>query len=256
MGHAGTLDPAASGLLVVLLARATRLARFVAMLPKRYVGIIRFGWETSTDDAAGEIAGERDESWRALGREDVESALLRVQAQPVQQPPAVSAKKVGGVRAYRRARRGEPTDLKAVPVVIWDLRLEAFDREAGQVGVMVECSSGTYIRAIARDVGRALGTRAHLAALRRTAIGEWNVKDALPLAALGGPLPIRPMAEAVAHLPAVILPHAEAQRLAHGQKLSATDQRSGPVAVYESGGLLAVAEARAGVLHPDVVLGG
>jgi tRNA pseudouridine55 synthase len=128
---------------------------------------------------------------------------------------------------------------------------------------MVECSAGTYVRAIARDVGRALGTRAHLAALRRTSIGPWDVAQALALDACGAAAAreaLRPMAEAVAHLPAVILPHADAERFKHGQKLPTARFAegdafaSGAVAVYDAAGLIAVAEARAGILHPDVVL--
>ncbi len=263
VGHAGTLDPAATGLLVVLIGRATRLARFVAMLPKRYIGIIRFGVETTTDDAAGEPVGDRDDSWRERDTDAIVRALGQVQAQPVQVPPAVSAKKVQGERAYRRARRGEPVELREVPVLIYHLALSTWDARAGEAGVIVECSAGTYVRAIARDVGRALGTRAHLAALRRTAIGAWDVEHALALdrcdpAAVQQAL--RPMAEAVAHLPAVILPHGDAERFKHGQKLPTADFAeggefaSGSVAVYDAGGLIAVAEARAGILHPDVVL--
>jgi len=263
VGHAGTLDPAATGLLVVLTGRATRLSRFVGMLAKRYIGIIRFGTETSTDDAAGEPVGEPDEQWRGATREALEQALAAVQRQPVQTPPAISAKKVDGERAYRRARRGEDVRLREVPVIIYGLELSTWEPEAGDAGIIVECSGGTYVRAIARDVGRALGSRAHLLALRRTGIGEWDVRDAVPFDALGAErtrAALRPMAEAVAHLPAVILPQAEARRCVQGQKLAleelaaAFEVAGGPVAVYDSGGLIAVAEVRAGVLHPDVVL--
>jgi len=263
VGHAGTLDPGATGLLVVLVGRATRLSRFVAMLPKRYVGIIRFGVETSTDDAAGEPAGERDETWRDKDRDAILRALGQVQARPLQVPPAVSAKKVQGERAYRRARRGEEVTLREVPVLISGLTLSTWDPDAGEAGVIVECSAGTYVRAIARDVGRALRTRAHLAALRRTTIGPWDVEPALALDGCDAAAvqeALRPMAEAVAHLPAVILPHADAERFKHGQKLPTADFAeggdfaSGAIAVFDAGGLIAVAEARAGILHPDVVL--
>lgn len=263
IGHAGTLDPAATGLLVVLVGRATRLSQFVGLLAKRYVGIIRFGTETNTDDAAGAPVGERDQAWRGASLEALAGALERVAAQPLQVPPAVSAKKVAGERAYRRARRGEAVELREVPVTIYGMQLSTWDAAAGDAGVVVECSGGTYVRAIARDVGRALGSRAHLAALRRTGIGDWDVGDALTLdqvdaAAVAAHL--RPVAEAVAHLPAIILPHAEAQRCRQGQKLPLAEVAmgfevaSGPVAVFDSGGLIAVAETRAGVLHPTVVL--
>jgi tRNA pseudouridine55 synthase len=257
IGHAGTLDPPASGLLVVLVGRATRLARFVGMLPKAYAGTLRFGWETSTDDATGAVAGELEGGWRALDQARIASAFTQVQQQPLQVPPAVSAKKVDGERAYRRVRRGEATELPGVPVMIHDWRLLECDLGQGVVSFEVLCSSGTYVRAIARDVGRALGTRAHLLALRRTAIGDWTVGDAAGMDALvpeRAPALLRPMAEAVQHLPAVILPHAEAARLCQGQRIEAGGYASGAVAVFDSTGLIAVAESRAGVLHPDVVL--
>ena len=204
VGHAGTLDPAATGLLVVLAGRATRLARFVAMLPKHYSGTIRFGWETSTDDAAGEPA-ERDEGWRERSDAEIAAAVSRVAAQPLQVPPKVSAKKVAGERAYRMVRRGEQPELAPVPVAIHSLTVSAYDRAAGEVAIEVRCGAGTYVRAIARDVGRCLGTRAHLGHLRRIAIGPWRADEGHPLAAVvpGAALRLRPMAEAVAHLPAL-----------------------------------------------------
>lgn len=257
VGHAGTLDPPASGLLVVLAGRATRLARFIGMLPKAYAGTLRFGWETSTDDAAGTVAGELDHGWRDLDEAAVAAAFAQVQQQPLQVPPAVSAKKVDGERAYRRVRRGEVPELDGVPVLIHDWRLLECDLGQGIVSFEVLCSSGTYIRAVARDVGRVLGTRAHLLALRRTAIGDWTVGDAVGLDALAaGPVDqlLRPMAEAVQHLPAVILPQPEAARLCQGQRIEAGGYASGAVAVFDAGGLIAVAESRAGVLHPEVVL--
>lgn len=255
-GHAGTLDPPATGLLVVLAGRATRLARFVAMVSKTYVGTIRFGWETSTDDATGTPLAAPEERFRDISREDLAAALDRVRAQPLQVPPAVSAKKVDGVRAYRLARRGEPAELEAVPVLIYDLQLLGWDAASGSADIAVECSAGTYVRALARDVGRALGTAAHLAALRRTAIGRWTVHEAVELATLvpGVMPPLRPMAEAVSHLPAVILPHGEAEKVRHGRQVEAGREVSGPVAVFDSTGLIAVADSRAGVLHPEVVL--
>ena len=183
VGHAGTLDPAATGLLVVLAGRATRLAQFVAPLPKRYRGTIRFGAETTTDDAAGEPV-ERDDGWRARSDAEVAGAVAAVAARPTQVPPRVSARKVAGERAYRLARRGEAVALAATPVTITVLGCGALDRGSGELVLEIECGSGTYVRAVARDVGRELGSRAHLAALRRLAIGPWRVEDAVPLDAL------------------------------------------------------------------------
>jgi tRNA pseudouridine55 synthase len=255
VGHAGTLDPAATGLLVVLAGRATRLARFIALLPKHYRGTIRFGWETSTDDAAG-ANGEADDGWRAKGEADIAAALERVAAQPLQLPPRVSAKKVAGERAYRVARRGEDPALAPAAVAIHALTAVSFDRAAGELEVEVRCGAGTYVRAIARDVGRALGSRAHLGSLRRLAVGPWRVEDAQPLEAIvaGASLALRPMAEAVAHLPALQVGPLSAEAMRHGRKIDEPARLEGPVAVYAGGVLLAVAEWREGRYAPLVVL--
>ena len=250
VGHAGTLDPAATGLLVILAGRATRLARFCSIMPKRYSGVIQFGTETDTDDAAGAPVGEPDESWRVLLQPELEAALRKVQARTHQVPPAVSAKKVDGVRSYRLARRGAAPALAPAPVVIERLRCDRFDRQLGEAHVDVLCSSGTYVRAIARDVGHELGTRAHLASLRRTEIGNWKVEDAMTMDMLTAdglrltndghtelsavsrpPSAFRSMAEAVAFLPAVILPADEARRFALGQKIPVTAVEGSAIAV-------------------------
>jgi tRNA pseudouridine55 synthase len=255
VGHAGTLDPPASGLLVVLAGRATRLARFTSGLVKRYTGTVQLGTETSTDDATGIPVAGPDEHWRAAGLERLRTALEEIRGRTAQLPPAVSAKKVAGERAYRVSRRGETPDLHPVPVTVYRLDLVDADLEAGRLGIVVECSAGTYVRAIARDVGRALGSLAHLTALRRTGIGPWQVGDALPLDQVG-PAALRPMAEAVAHLPHVDLAAADAAKLAHGQRLATARPEEGPVAVFAPDGLVAVADAREGTLRPDVVLVG
>ncbi len=255
VGHAGTLDPAATGLLVVLVGRATRLARFIAMLEKRYAGTVRFGVETSTDDAAGEPLA-RDGSWRERTEAEIAAALARVAAEPLQLPPRVSAKRGGGERAYRLSRRGEEPELAPARVEIRGLAAGAYDPRAGELAIEVRCGAGTYVRAIARDLGRALGTRAHLAALRRTAVGPWRVEEALPLDALkpDAPPALRPMAEAVAHLPALRVGPETAAAVAHGRKIEEAARLDGPVAVYGAEELLAVAEWREGHYAPLVVL--
>ena len=254
VGHAGTLDPAATGLLVVLAGRATRLARFVALLPKRYRGTVRFGCETSTADATGEPL-ERDAGWRERSDAEIAAAVARVAARPAQVPPQVSAKKVAGERAYRLARRGESLELAAVPVAIHELSAGPLDREAGDLVLEVRCGTGTYVRAIARDLGRELGTRAHLGALRRLAIGEWRVEDALPLAALElAPPALRPLADVVRHLPVLEIGGSNAEAIAHGRKIEEPARFEGPVAVFGTGQLLAVAEWREGLYAPLVVL--
>ena len=255
VGHAGTLDPAATGLLVVLAGRATRLARFVALLPKQYRGTIRLGCETTTDDATGEPL-ESDERWHERSEADIARALEQVAARPLQVPPRVSAKKVSGERAYRRVRRGEQPDLAPVEVRIYSLTAAAVDRAAGEVVIDVRCGTGTFVRAIARDVGRELGSRAHLKDLRRVAVGPWQVEEAVPLGALapGAALPLRPLGEAVAHLPALEVGPLNAQAMVHGRRIEEPSRHEGPVAVYHAGALLAVAEWREGSYAPLVVL--
>jgi len=255
VGHAGTLDPPATGLLVVLTGRATRLTRFVAMLPKRYAGTVQFGWETSTDDAAGTPTSPPDASWRDADPARLRAALEEIAAQAVQVPPAVSAKQQDGERAYRKARRGETVSLAAVPVRIDRIDMGAWDAEAGALDIEVTCGAGTYIRAIARDLGRAVGSRAHLSRLRRVAIGEWTVAAALPLdrvapAEVG--VALRPLAEAVAHLPRLALTPEDARRFRFGQKLSAPPAPL--VAVFEGDALLGVGEDRDGALCAAVGL--
>ena len=255
VGHAGTLDPAATGLLVVLAGRATRLARFVALLDKRYRGTVRFGWETDTDDATGEPL-ERDDGWRGRSDAEVAGAVAAVAAGPTQVPPRVSAKKVAGERAYALARRGEDVALAPVPVAIHEIVVVApLDRGTGELVIDVRCGAGTYVRAIARDLGRALGSRAHLASLRRVGIGPWRVEDALPLASLEQGRPaLRPLDEAVRHLPSLDVGPADAEAIGHGRKLGDAARLEGPVAVFGAGRLLAVAEWQEGRYAPLVVL--
>jgi len=253
VGHAGTLDPPASGLLVVLVGRATRLARFASQMSKRYTGTVRLGRSTSTDDAAGETVAASDD-WQTLGDDDVRRAAAVVAARTEQLPPSVSAKKIEGRRAYRIARGGETPALKPASVTIH--RLDIARDEGRDFRVEVECSSGTYIRAIARDIGAELGVPAHLASLRRTGVGPWDVRDALALDdSLKETIPAkwRPMREAIAHLPGVMLHAEDARRFVHGQKLKVAAART-PVAVFSGGELLGVADVEDGILKPDVVL--
>lgn len=254
VGHAGTLDPAASGLLLVLVGRATRLARFTAPFLKRYEATLRLGAETTTDDAAGEVTAT-DASWPALDEPAVRGALAEVAARDSQVPPAVSAKKVAGERAYRLARRGEPPVLEPAAVRIH--RLEVRRVALPDVAFALECSAGTYVRAVARDAGRLLGTRAHLVALRRTGIGPWSVEEAVPLASVTAASlaeSLRPLSQLVAHLPRLELGPEAAERVRHGRKIEAGAVFEGPVALASDGEVLAVAEYRDGLYAPSVVL--
>jgi tRNA pseudouridine55 synthase len=178
IGHLGTLDPFATGLLILLLGRATRLATFIVTEPKVYEATIRFGAETDTDDRTGSVIHECGVPSLVEIERGINSLTGRIQ----QVPPAYSAKSVDGTRAYDAARKGEPLDLAPVEVHVssWAIR-EWRDEETD---VTIECGSGTYIRALARDLGRIAGSCAHLTALRRTRAGDFRVEDAVPAGAL------------------------------------------------------------------------
>jgi tRNA pseudouridine55 synthase len=175
IGHLGTLDPFATGLLVLLLGRATRLANFLDMEPKVYEALISFGTETDTDDSTGTVIRKAPPPDEAAVRSAV-SSLTGVISQV---PPAYSAKSVDGTRAYDAARRGEPLDLPPVSVTVhsWEIRELGGD----SLAATVTCSGGTYIRALARDLGRLTSSAAHLGSLRRTRVGSFEVADAATL---------------------------------------------------------------------------
>ena len=180
IGHLGTLDPFATGLLVLLLGRATRLATFIEAEPKVYEASIRFGEETDTDDATGTVIRRA----APPAATDLEAAVRSLTGRISQIPPAYSAKSVDGTRAYDAARRGVPLQLAAVDVTVHDWRLGRFAGDS--LDAVVTCSGGTYIRALARDLGRLTSSAAHLAALRRTRAGEFDVTDAVTLEDLTG----------------------------------------------------------------------
>jgi len=178
IGHLGTLDPFATGLLILLLGRATRLATFIDAEPKVYEAVISFGEETDTDDATGTVI--------RTGAVPPETEIIRAIACLTgtisQVPPAYSAKSIDGTRAYDAARRGEPLQLPAVDVTVhnWDIR----SFRDGKLTAVITCSGGTYIRALARDLGRLTSSAAHLAELRRTRAGNFDVADAATLETL------------------------------------------------------------------------
>lgn len=252
VGHAGTLDPGASGLLLLLAGRATRLMPFLAGLRKCYTGTLQLGVRTATDDASGTVIAT-DESWRQLSDERLREAMLGLTGTLDQVPPAFSAKKLGGTPAHRRARRGETVALAPARVAVHRFVFTA--RDAAMVAFEAEVGSGTYVRALARDLGEALGCGAHLVALRRTRVGPWRVEDAAPLAALAaGDVPLRDMTVAVAHLPARPLTVAEHALVRHGRPVPGEAAGGGPVALLAEGHLVAIAVPRDGTLAPKVVL--
>ncbi|HUF76694.1 MAG TPA: tRNA pseudouridine(55) synthase TruB [Longimicrobiales bacterium] len=257
VGHTGTLDPFASGLLLVCVGKTTRLAEYLSGLDKTYEAVARVGETTDTLDREGEVVEVRD-GWAELDRAQIEAALARFEGRIDQVPPAFSAKKVRGEAAHRRARRGETVLLAPASVAVHELELTSL--ELPLVGFRMRCSSGTYVRALARDVGAELGVGAHLVALRRTAIGTFGVEGALPVdrledgAALAAAA-IEPL-EALAHLPRLVADDAEAALLSQGRPLEGVDESlDGLVAVAHDGALLAVGESAGGVLRPRKVFG-
>lgn len=279
VGHAGTLDPFATGLLLVCVGRVTRLVRYLHLLPKIYRARVRLGEETTTLDPEGEVVS-RSGGWRKLDRERVEAAAAGLTGTIEQVPPRYSAVKMEGRRAYEVARAGEEVCLEARPVHVASFRVLAFELPDLEVETVV--ATGTYVRALARDLGRALGCGAHLRALRRTAIGPFLVEEALGddeldevgSVELARSAAWRTPAGAVAWLPRRNLDAEEANRVRHGGRLPrgtvvpgrgpegsegpwvpvALDDEGLPVALLRDDALLAVAEAEGRCLQPRVVL--
>src|ERR1700684_2748821 len=182
IGHLGTLDPLATGVLVLLLGRATRLTRFYASRRKRYTCAARFGFATDTYDADGEALGP--DSAPELDRGKIEQLATEFTGRIQQMPPAFSAKKIHGRPAHELARKNKPVELKAVEVEVFEFQLTAIEGSVARFSV--ECGSGTYIRSLANDMGQRYGTGAHLAEIVRTAVGEFTVDQASSLADLQG----------------------------------------------------------------------
>jgi tRNA pseudouridine55 synthase len=211
VGHAGTLDPMATGLLVLGVGRATRLLRFLGDLSKTYEGTMRLGIETDTLDADGQVVRT---AAVAATREGVASAMRSLVGESLQRPPAFSAVKVGGRKLYEAARAGEAIEAPPRPINVEAFDLVAMDDD--DVRFRVVCSAGTYVRVLAADVGAALGCGAHLRELRRTAIGPLSVEDASTPDDPGAPLPL---GTAVAHLPHLRLEEHEATAARNGRIL-------------------------------------
>ena len=252
VGHAGTLDPDATGVLVLGLGRATRLMRFIEVHEKEYVAGVIFGVETSTQDASGEIVAEADAA--ALTRRDVERAADGFLGEIEQIPPMVSAVKVGGERLYKKARRGEEVQRASRRVRIHELRIEEFEpgpRPRAQL--RVRSSPGTYIRTLAHDLGRTLGVGAHVAELRRTRVGGFADASAVPLEAVSA-ADVRPMLEAVASYPHRSVDAAAARAVSHGKPLPAFGVE-GPYALVGPVGLVAMSEDRGDESRPICVVG-
>jgi len=227
VGHAGTLDPFATGLLLILVGRATRIQRFLMALPKSYVTEARFGATSSTGDREGEIV---ETGVAPDGELDLPTGVIR------QRPPAYSAVRVGGVRAYKRARQGEDVELPEREVTVYGF--DELARDGDRRTFAIHCSAGTYVRSLIADLGDA-----YCEELRRTAIGPFSVADA-------DPERIVPLGEALAFLPEARLAGEEARRAAHGVAVSGSSD--GPIRLVDEDGLIAIAEPREGRLKPIV----
>jgi len=258
VGHGGTLDPFATGLLLLTLGHATRLSEYFLGMAKGYHATLKLGVETDSFDVEGEVTRE-DPGWDLISREDVERALPGLTGSILQTPPSLSAKKIRGEAAHRRVRRGEDVTLDPVEVTVMELTLTEFQPPLLHLEVL--CSSGTYVRALARDLGRVLGVGAHLTALRRTRIGPFFVTEASALPDLDGPESVRDAlilpAQALAHMPSVEVEPADAARIRHGQALPTVgnglpDGES--VRVLQGGELVAVAFIEGNRLRPRKVM--
>ncbi|MGQ0640712.1 MAG: tRNA pseudouridine(55) synthase TruB [Gemmatimonadaceae bacterium] len=246
-GHTGTLDPFATGLLLVLLGRATRLAVFVQDEPKEYEALIRFGVETESDDATGAPVRTAPLPRDAA----IADAIAHLTGDIEQTPPSFSAKHIDGKRAYRLARKGVATELRPVRVRVDSWQVLA--RTADCVRARVICAGGTYIRALARDLGRLTNSAAHCAELRRVRCGTFTVTDAVLPDAVR-PEHVRPALAAVAGLPTQPVDAGQALGVAHGRPAGATVAGQWAALVRDDTELLAVAERRGDEWHPRVVL--
>lgn len=264
VGHAGTLDPQATGVLLVCLGQAVRISEYLMELSKVYRATIALGRATATYDAEGEttfVAGSIDAS-----REAVIEALQGFVGEIQQTPPAFSAVKVDGQRSYRLARRGEPIALAPRAARIY--RIELLHFEPPLVQIEVECGKGTYVRSLAHDIGRELGCGAHLASLVRTRVGPFDIQSATEIGGLEAAFQsddwrdlVLPMDCGLAHLPSIMLGIADEQDLRHGQAMRLDVARPAPGAdcraYAEDGGLIAVVkyDAEAEVWRPRKVFG-
>ena len=255
VGHAGTLDPMATGVLILGIERATRLLGHLALTDKSYDATIRLGVATVTDDAEGEETARVDAS--AVTDEAVTAGIAALTGDISQRPSAVSAIKVDGVRSYARVRSGEEVELKARPVTVSAFEPRAVRRGDGVVDldVAVICSSGTYIRALARDLGAGLGVGGHLTALRRTRVGPFGIDSARTLEQLEESFaPLGLGAAVSASFPRIDVDELTADTVLHGGRISCAAGLMGPVGVFgPDGAVLSVAEPVDGLLKALVV---
>jgi tRNA pseudouridine55 synthase len=256
VGHAGTLDPMATGVLVVGINKATRLLSHIVGTEKTYSATIRLGQRTVTDDAEGEVLEERIAA--AVTEQQIRDAAAKLTGDILQVPSSVSAIKVAGERSYARVRAGKEVELEARPVTIHSFDIHGVRRERGgrlqDVDVTVRCSSGTYIRALARDLGADLGVGGHLTALRRTQVGPYRIEQAHTLEELAGSLAVLPLADAARTLlPVRELSDGETVELSYGRRIPATGSAELTAAFASDGELVALLKDVGGQAKPELV---
>lgn len=255
VGHAGTLDPFATGLLVLAVGKATRLLEYLVGFDKTYRATARLGVATDSQDRDGARIAE-DDNWASLKRRQLEAAAVGMVGRLSQIPPVYSAVKVDGIPAHRRARRGERVVLSPREVTVDSF--DVLDYVPPRVHIRVTCSSGTYVRALSVEFGRRLGTSCHLAELRRTRVGSFHVRQAASLASLVAGEPRQGAwvgaVSALAHLPRVVVGAEEAAKLAAGRQIPGdAPDRGAAVFVLPGERLVAVGAVRDGVLRPRKV---
>lgn len=264
VGHAGTLDPMATGVLVIGVERATRLLGHLMLTAKTYEATIRLGQDTVTDDREGDVTASWDAS--AVTREAIDAGVAKLTGEIMQVPSKVSAIKIDGKRSYHRVREGEDFEIPARATTVHSFTVHDQRAAVAEDGtrvidldVTVECSSGTYIRALARDLGADLGVGGHLTALRRTKVGPYGVESARTLEQLEEKLEVLPIAEAAAAaFPRWDIDAEQAKLLSNGMKLKAPGLAvDGPIAVFDpEGTFLALIEEKAGHAKPVAVFVG
>jgi tRNA pseudouridine55 synthase len=251
VGHAGTLDPMATGVLVIGIDKATKLLGHLAGHDKDYLATIRLGVATTTDDAEGDVVATADPG--GVSGEALAAAMAALTGALQQIPASVSAIKVDGVRSYTRVRAGEQVELAARSVHV--ARFELLERRGADLDVAVTCTTGTYVRALARDLGAALGVGGHLTALRRTRVGGFSIEAAATLEELASELRVIPLADAVgAAFPRLEVGADDARRIGFGQPVAIELPGDGPVGVFgPTGEVLALMQRRDAVPRSLVV---